>query len=331
MKIIIFFLMFIFIFASMDITSILKELLFSHECVILPDFGGFITRNESAQFDRINYFFTPPRRIISFNPILKHDDGLITTEIATRKNLGYSEAKLFLSQEIVNMKKILSAQHFLLLPGLGKLTENNGIIEFTPQSNLNLDKELFGLPHFQARRVLPAQKEKETVSPFSEWQSYAAAVIFALSIGTASIYTNNSVINSQLGSFFPMEVTQNQKLETPKVTKVSLAKKEITPLKISIPDLPIKQSKEKVIIAEEPITTSKVKRYQVIGGSHKKYHKAMEQEASLRRNGYPNAIIIGVVNNFTMVAYETFDTREEALNLKRKLEKKGKDVFLRVQ
>ncbi len=51
----------------------LRDLLILHDCVILPEFGGFVGNHKSAQKTDKGYF-TPPRKIIAFNPQLKENE-----------------------------------------------------------------------------------------------------------------------------------------------------------------------------------------------------------------------------------------------------------------
>ncbi|NLA48282.1 MAG: hypothetical protein GX876_02335, partial [Bacteroidales bacterium] len=61
----------------MDITSFIRELLFSHDCVIVPGFGGFVGNYAPARIDRATSTFYPPSKQISFNRNLRNNDGLL--------------------------------------------------------------------------------------------------------------------------------------------------------------------------------------------------------------------------------------------------------------
>ena len=64
----------------------LRELLFVQECVIIPGFGGFLTKYKSADIDYLNYTITPPTKSISFNRQLRNDDGLLVLTIKPGHN-----------------------------------------------------------------------------------------------------------------------------------------------------------------------------------------------------------------------------------------------------
>ena len=64
----------------MDITAFIRELLFGHDCVIVPGFGGFIGNYTPASIDKSSGTFYPPVKQISFNRNLNHNDGLLDRE-----------------------------------------------------------------------------------------------------------------------------------------------------------------------------------------------------------------------------------------------------------
>ncbi len=66
----------------MDITAFIRELLFGHDCVIVPGFGGFIGNYTPARIDKSTSTFYPPVKQISFNRNLNHNDGLLVGRIS---------------------------------------------------------------------------------------------------------------------------------------------------------------------------------------------------------------------------------------------------------
>ena len=52
----------------------INELLYNHDCVIVPEFGGFVTNYASAKIHPVQHTFTPPSKNIVFNKNLKNND-----------------------------------------------------------------------------------------------------------------------------------------------------------------------------------------------------------------------------------------------------------------
>ena len=65
-----------------SVSHYISELLFLHDCVIVPKFGGFVSNPKSAQLNKTTGALTPPSKQILFNPNLKTNDGLLIAHIA---------------------------------------------------------------------------------------------------------------------------------------------------------------------------------------------------------------------------------------------------------
>ena len=93
----------------MTIANYINDLLYRYDCVIVPDFGGFVANYASAKIQPIQHKLTPPSKQVSFNKNLKTNDGLLTSHIAQRKSIAYEEAKdlieAFVSQSIEGLNK----------------------------------------------------------------------------------------------------------------------------------------------------------------------------------------------------------------------------------
>ena len=73
--------------------EIISTLLVRHNCVVLPDFGGFVARVNPAQIDYEKGIMNPPRKAILFNQQLTNSDGLLITEYALANEINYTEAQ----------------------------------------------------------------------------------------------------------------------------------------------------------------------------------------------------------------------------------------------
>ena len=55
----------------------IERLLLRNDCVIIPQWGGFVLREVPASCDEEGVWFYPARKEISFNTSLRHTDGLL--------------------------------------------------------------------------------------------------------------------------------------------------------------------------------------------------------------------------------------------------------------
>ena len=61
-------------FVFMQLSTYISDLLYRYECVIIPGFGAFLTRNQSAWIDEASNTFYPPSKVISFNRQLQANE-----------------------------------------------------------------------------------------------------------------------------------------------------------------------------------------------------------------------------------------------------------------
>ena len=74
------------------ITNYLIELLKDNECVIIPEFGAFISKRHSATIDYANHRFMPPYKEIVFNSKLTNNDNLLVDFISQKENISAEES-----------------------------------------------------------------------------------------------------------------------------------------------------------------------------------------------------------------------------------------------
>ena len=60
-----------------DLEKHIARLLLDNDCVIVPGFGGFMAHSIPAKYDEDTCLFTPPIRIVGFNPQLTMNDSLL--------------------------------------------------------------------------------------------------------------------------------------------------------------------------------------------------------------------------------------------------------------
>ncbi len=76
----------------MIIEKYIRNLLYEHDCVVIPDFGGFIAHYVSASVHPIRHTFVPPSKEIAFNEMLKLNDGVLISYVASGEGVSREEA-----------------------------------------------------------------------------------------------------------------------------------------------------------------------------------------------------------------------------------------------
>ena len=76
----------------MQLDHYISDLLYRYECVIVPDFGAFLTQFKSASVHATTNAFYPPKKKLSFNSQLINNDGLLANYISKTEMISHEEA-----------------------------------------------------------------------------------------------------------------------------------------------------------------------------------------------------------------------------------------------
>lgn len=128
----------------------IERLLLWHDCVIIPDFGGFFLQAVSSACMCDEHLFIPTRKEILFNPMLIHNDGLLTESYMQELAVNFSEAHEQVCTDVTAMKERLDDDLQIKFGRIGLFIKEDGRIVFIPSKNSD---ELFctssyGLPVF---------------------------------------------------------------------------------------------------------------------------------------------------------------------------------------
>lgn len=153
----------------MKIAKYIADLLFEYECIVIPGFGGLITKEIPAQIHSVQHHFIPPSKEIVFNVHLKTNDGLLVNYIARKENLTYIEARSAVERfvkkcmiELNNGKNIRFRK-----VGIIFMDEKKNIL-FEPDKTQNYLASSFGLKSFVSppvkRTIIrPISKSDKTI------------------------------------------------------------------------------------------------------------------------------------------------------------------------
>lgn len=132
--------------SEINIWDLVKSLLHKHDCVILPGFGGFVCKTESARINPVSNVIIPPHKFISFNAKLNLNDGLLATHISNCNGLTYFEAIKLIEEKVNSVNKSLTTEGILVIDSIGTFELNNDKnIVFSPEKNANFMLASFGL------------------------------------------------------------------------------------------------------------------------------------------------------------------------------------------
>ena len=130
----------------MLVENYIKNLLFEYDCVVIPELGGFITRQHPANIHPITNRFLPPSKGIAFNEQLKVNDGLLISSISREENIERESAVKLVNDYVHFVSEKLKSAKQYFLKDIGKIfynPENN--LEFEPYDKINYLEDSFGL------------------------------------------------------------------------------------------------------------------------------------------------------------------------------------------
>ncbi len=136
------------------LSSLILNLLYRNDCVIVPGLGAFITRRVASTFDEQRGLMLPPRKEVAFNPDLRHTDGLLADFITERGEAAdYSAAQAKIDAFVSGVLEKVDAGGVYMMPDFGSLMLIDGRLSFEPAAGLNALVESYGLAPVAADRV----------------------------------------------------------------------------------------------------------------------------------------------------------------------------------
>ncbi|MDR1601239.1 MAG: SPOR domain-containing protein [Tannerella sp.] len=304
----------------LEIVTHIERLLQVNDCVIIPDFGGFVLQNCPAVHERDAHLFRPSRKEIVFNPTLRHDDGLIAGSYMQAYGMIFNRARAALKKDIEKLKVALDEQPEVRLEGIGSFRKEAGeTIVFRPVADCSrFSLSSYGLMPFhlpplpaskpveertEQHRQKPLRKSGRVIYlPVNRTLAYVtgisvAAVALSLLIATPVKDVNPA---SYTASFAPSEIVRKIMPSgdaQPAVEEEHAAETAVKPAAI----IPVEQADG----------MNPVKTYYVIIGS---FNTESQAQVFIGKLGSPPCRNIGIVqrNKHIRVFADKYDNRRDA-------------------
>jgi|GEM_PF-1097090 len=143
----------------------ISNLLYFNECVVVPEFGAFLTRYFPAEINPATHMFRPPSKRVAFNTRIQENDGLLAKHIANTEGVSYEKAMESILISVRSWKKVLRAGKKINLTGIGRLyMSDTGKLQFNPAHDINYDIQSYGLNIFRANAMERDQEIKRSVN-----------------------------------------------------------------------------------------------------------------------------------------------------------------------
>lgn len=156
---------------QIDIPAHIEKLLFLHDALVIPGFGGFTATRTPASTDYVGGVVNPPAKTLAFSENLTIDDGLLTADIADGHGLSLEDAGRAVDEFVEKMRNLLDQREIVTLPGVGRLYKNYvQKIQFLPDAT-NFNAASYGLPPLQ---FSPIARSREIEQPIETIPAYGA-------------------------------------------------------------------------------------------------------------------------------------------------------------
>lgn len=324
----------------MKIETYISELLYRHECVIVPSLGGFITNYRSAQIHPVSHTFLPPSKTIRFNIKLQKSDGLLCNYIADCEGISFENAQKKVAYFSNQIQNNLTHKKEAEINGVGILTKaSNGLISFEPNQSVNYLLDAFGLQEIQSPAILRKSKKLSIPNQVASkarkihakkvtinWK--VAAIILPL-IGLTSFfsYQKQDAVSEVYKNYAYLNPFKEKPaaLYTPRIPEIEVKENKTKPVVTTTKTEPITAA---ILVDESKETQLK---FHLIAGCFASELNAQNLVKNLTTEGYKSTIIGQNNTGLYRVAFQSFAKKEAALTEMSKLKEFGKSTWLLAQ
>lgn len=302
------------------------QLLRTNDCVIIPEFGGFVANYNSAKINFNNQEFFPPSKRIAFNQSLNSNDGLLINHISKFEKLTWQEASKLVSNFVSDLNLQLKNGNVVEFPDLGEFSLNNGSLIFYPFEINKLLDESYGLtvftfPMLQKERKIIAlhnqlnnspklskkqKTKKSSLKPLFYTLSSAAVIAGLLTVSYHLGWFDNKQENINHANIISVEQSNNK-------TSENNTQQETVELKEIVENVSEDSFVETNIDETEVVEVTTVQSHSVyvIAGSFANLENAENLCNKLISDGF-EALVLPSNNNMYRVSLKSFANTETA-------------------
>jgi len=131
------------------------ELLYKHDYLVLPGFGGFVLKSHASVFSSTGTALLPPSKKLGFNKQLRQNDGVLLNWLQNELACDHAAALIHLEEFADYCNSILNNKRRLSIERLGFFYldfENN--LCFEPRTDVNFLSDSFGLAPVHLKEIV---------------------------------------------------------------------------------------------------------------------------------------------------------------------------------
>jgi hypothetical protein len=280
----------------MEITKHITYLLQFHECVVIPEFGGFITNYKPAVYNPLSHTFNPPSKEVVFNSKINKNDGLLINHLVDVERIGYQQAQTAVMNFTDQLFDALNNGKKVDFEQLGSFEfDRTGTVLFTPATRFDLI-EAYGLKPFSFPAIEHSKNHYYQARPavralhrHTDLIKVAATAALLLTLALFPVKNEEMLQSSNL---IPFHLFTSEQTVYPETSAVD----------------------ENLTNDENLVLTSSAQKgyFVLVGGSFQHLGNATDFKNELLANGHQAEIIIMENGNFRVIV-DSYSDKSEAL------------------
>lgn len=307
----------------MNLNYYISQALYRYPCVVVPDFGAFVTEIVSAKLSEFGQHLSPPHKKVLFNPLILNNDGLLAQLYCVGENCAYDLALQKIEAQVAYWKLQFEQNSVLVLEQIGEISKKDGKYAFSQNHEENYLADSFGLATFHSpliKREIPTLNKEiiADVAPVvvseasqitvqakksNHWYKYAA--VFFLGLGALT-----------LGYFGNIWYQDKIERETQMANQIAQEKVEERLQKATffLPEklLPITLNVSAPTDGLAAADAYEVTYFHVVGGAFKSIRNANKEVQNLTKMGFKSRIGGKNKYGYFLVLLESFKSKQDA-------------------
>ena len=317
----------------------ISDLLYRHDCVIVPSLGGFITNYKSAQIHPVSHTLRPPSKSISFNVQLQNTDGLLANYISDCESISFDSAKIKIEQFVKGIQNDLEHKNQVKIAKVGVLSrDTNGLLSFEPDNSVNYLLDAFGLDTIQSPAILRkshvislpkqvAKGAKNIKAKNSSINWKVAAVILPLIGLSTYVSFQQEVVSDAYANYAYLNPFKVKPAAAYTPRPIQLEEKTIVVEANEMPTTKTIEAPKVEIVEVLEIITPQL-HFHLVAGCFSSEANAQNLVRNLKSDGFESSVIGQNAKGLFRVAFQSYGNKEEALVQLQKLKASGKSTWL---
>lgn len=317
---------------SVDLSHYIKELIMVHECIILPNFGGFETTYLPARYDKEQKRMLPPGKKVVFRSEYTKGGDVLENHLVNQLRINSENARKVIIEYVSDIKIRLNNNQNTVVEGVGIFSKNEiGELIFNAFKDENYLADSFGLEPLSLEMIEPPKEIQVFKEPELSIRKRTNTLIYVIiGISVISILLASTIFFASKFDLSLFHIGDNLAGNEmiiiggePKSDSLSLAINNEIDEYTSVKKALSYSNEKKIATAEVPVGYT----YFLIAGSFNTVENANKLNETLLEDGFTSEVI--VIKDAYRVCLGKFIDKNSALNELQRIRKQiNRSVWL---